>query len=72
MLSAVTEMLFAHSMSRIDFEPTLFSHQRQVFPDAYAAMVKKYVMVGTKWCQRTYAHRPDFFAAEISAYLCGI
>jgi hypothetical protein len=35
-LSAVTEMPFVDSMSWIDFEPNLFSYQRQVSPDAYA------------------------------------
>ena len=47
-LSTVTEMLFAHSMSWIDFEPTLFSHQRQVFPDTRAAVVEEHVVVGTE------------------------
>jgi len=45
LLSAVTEMLFADSMSRVDFEPTLLSHQRQVFPDPHAAVVKQYVVI---------------------------
>jgi hypothetical protein len=47
-LSSVTEMFFIYPVLRIDFEPTLFSHQRQVFPDPYAAVIKEYVMVGTE------------------------
>ena len=47
-LTSVTEMLFADSMLRIDFQPTLLSHQRPVFPDPYTAVVEEYVMVGTE------------------------
>jgi len=39
-------MLFADSMLRIDFEPTLRADQRQISPYHYAAMVEKHVMVG--------------------------
>jgi hypothetical protein len=64
-LSSVTEMLFADSMMRIDFEPTRFSHQRQVFPDPYSAVVKEYVMVRTEaenvvWRVRPVVRGPEW------------
>src|SRR4028119_2193646 len=47
-LSSVTEMLFAHTMTRVDFEPALLSHQRQVFPDPHAAVIEEHVVVGAQ------------------------
>lgn len=41
-------MIFGDAVARIDFEPTLFPHQRQIFPDPYAAVIKEYVMVRTE------------------------
>ena len=48
MLSAVAQMFFVDAAARIDFEPTPFSHQRQILPDPYAAVIKEYVMVRTE------------------------
>jgi hypothetical protein len=57
-------MFFAYPMLRIDFEPTLLSHQRQVFPDAYAAVVKEYVMVGTQAQDVLWRVRPVVRGSE--------
>ena len=64
-LSSVTEMLFADSMLRIDFEAALLSHQRQVFLDPHAAVVKEYVMVRTQaqdvvWRVRPVVRGPEW------------
>jgi hypothetical protein len=66
-LSSVTKMLFADSMSRGDFEPTLLPHRRQAFSDPHAAVIEEYVVVGTQaqdvvWCVRPVvrgAERPN-------------
>ena len=47
-VSSIPEMLLADSTLLNDFEPTHFSHQRQVFADPYAAVVNEYVVVGTQ------------------------
>jgi hypothetical protein len=57
-------MFFADSLLRIDFEPTLFSHQRQLFPDPHAAMVKEYVVVGTQAQKVLWRVRPVVRGSE--------
>jgi len=42
------ETLFADTMSRVDFEPALFSHKRQVFTGPNAAVVEEHVVVGAQ------------------------
>jgi hypothetical protein len=63
-LSSVTEMLFADSMSRMDFERALFLHMRQVFPDPYAAVVEEHVVVVAQtkdvlWRVRSVVRGPE-------------
>ncbi len=62
MLSSVTEMLVADSMSRVDFEPTFLPHQRRIFTGPHAAVVEEDVVVG--------AHRQSMFSG-VSGPRCG-